>query len=105
MTVAKPTTNVNIFFKRAQPRIFRIGIVSIAIAIFLSLVVSIWITKPIKRLTQYANDVRQGKRVDLPKLRGHELVEMGLAFEKMRDALEGKKYVEQYVQTLIPGAL
>jgi two-component system sensor histidine kinase CreC len=98
--VAKPTTNVNIFFKSAKPRILRIGIVSIAIAIFLSLIVSIWITKPIKRLTQYANDVREGKRVELPKLGGNELMEMGMAFEKMRDALEGKKYVEQYVQTL-----
>jgi two-component system sensor histidine kinase CreC len=100
LTVAKPTTNVNIFFKSAKPRILRIGIVSIAIAIFLSLIVSIWITKPIKRLTQYANDVREGKRVELPKLGGNELMEMGMAFEKMRDALEGKKYVEQYVQTL-----
>jgi two-component system sensor histidine kinase CreC len=100
LTVAKPTTNVNIFFKSAKPRIFRIGIVSIAIAIFLSLIVSIWITKPIKRLTQYANDVREGKRVELPKLGGNELMQMGIAFEKMREALEGKKYVEQYVQTL-----
>jgi len=100
LTVAKPTTNVNIFFKGARPRILRIGIVSMAIAIFLSFVVSIWITKPIKRLTQYANDVREGKRIELPKLRGKELMKMGMAFEKMRDALEGKKYVEHYVQTL-----
>ena len=100
LTVVKPTTNVNIFFKNAKPRIFKIVIVSISIAIFLSLVVSVWITRPIKRLTHYANDVREGKRVDLPELGKSELKEMGMAFEKMREALEGKKYVEQYVQTL-----
>ena len=100
LTVAKPTSNVNIFFESAKPRIVRIGIISIAIAIFLSLIVSVWITKPIKRLTQYANGVREGRRVELPKLGKNELMEMGMAFEKMREALEGKKYVEQYVQTL-----
>ncbi len=100
LTVAKPTSNVNVFFESARPRIIRIGIISVAIAIFLSLIVSFLITKPIKRLTQYANAVREGKRVELPKLGKSELREMGTAFEKMREALEGKKYVEQYVQTL-----
>ncbi len=100
LTVAKPTSNANIFFESAKPRIIRIGIISIAIAIFLSLIVSVWITKPIKRLTQYANAVREGRRVELPKLGKSELMEMGTAFERMRVALEGKKYVEQYVQTL-----
>jgi two-component system sensor histidine kinase CreC len=100
LTVAKPTTNVNIFFKSARPRILKIGIVSIAMAIFLSLLVTIWIARPIKRLTDYANNVREGKRVDLPKLGRSELSEMGMAFEKMREALEGKKYIEEYVQTL-----
>lgn len=100
LTIVKPTTNVNIFFEKARPRILKIGIASIAAAIFLSFIVSIWITRPIKRLTHYANDVRDGKRVVLPELGRSELSEMGMAFEKMREALEGKKYVEQYVQAL-----
>jgi len=100
LTVVKPTTNVNTFYHNAKPRIFRIGIISVAAAIFLSLIVTIWITRPIKRLTQYANDVREGKRIPIPKLGRSELREMGLAFEKMREALEGRKYAEEYVQTL-----
>jgi two-component system sensor histidine kinase CreC len=100
LTVVKPTTNINTLYKNAKPRILRIGMLGLAAAIFLSLIVSIWITRPIKRLTQYANDVREGNRVELPKLGRSELREMGLAFEKMREALEGKKYVEEYVQTL-----
>jgi two-component system sensor histidine kinase CreC len=100
LTVVKPTTNINTLYKNAKPRIFRIGILGLAAAIFLSFIVSIWITRPIKRLTQYANDVREGHRAELPELGRSELREMGLAFEKMREALEGKKYVEEYVQTL-----
>ena len=51
-------------------------------------------------MTQYANEIREGRRASLPKLNRSEIGEMGRAFEKMRTALEGKKYAEEYVQTL-----
>ncbi|MDL1872987.1 two-component system sensor histidine kinase CreC, partial [Deltaproteobacteria bacterium PRO3] len=35
-----------------------------------------------------------------PRLGSSEIAEMGAAFEGMREALEGKKYVEAYVQSL-----
>ncbi len=58
-------------------------------SILLSLIASIWITRPIIRLTQYANDVREGRRVELPRLGKSELKKMGIAFEKMREAARG----------------
>ena len=100
LTVGKPTTNINNFLTDAKPRIFRVGILSLMAAAVFSLLASVWITRPIKRLTVYANGVRQGKRMKFPKLGHSEIGEMGTAFEKMQEALEGKKYVEQYVQTL-----
>jgi two-component system, OmpR family, sensor histidine kinase CreC len=99
LTVAKPTANINNFLKDAKPRIFRVGLLSLTAALLLSFLVSMWITHPIKLLTRYALDVRDNKKSLLPKLDRSEIGEMGDAFEKMREALEGKKYVEQYVQT------
>jgi len=99
LTVAKPTTNINSFLKDAKPKIFKVGLLSVAAALLLSFLVSLWITHPIKRLTQYAHEVRENKKSILPKLDKSEIGEMGVAFEKMREALEGKNYVEQYVQT------
>ncbi len=100
LTVGKPTTNINNFLSEAKPKIFRVGILSLMAATLFSLLASVWITRPIKRLTGYANGIRQGKRMAFPKLDHSEIGEMGAAFEKMQEALEGKKYVEQYVQTL-----
>ena len=100
LTVAKPTTNINRFLKSAKPRLLEVFGISGAAAVLLGLFVSIWITRPIRRLTQYANDVREGRRGFLPKLNRSEIGEMGNAFEKMREALEGKRYVEEYVYTL-----
>lgn len=100
LTVAKPTTNINAFINKEKPKILQLWYFAAALAIVLSLVVSIWLTHPIKRLTRYANSVRDGKRDTLPALGGSELRDMGLALENMREALEGKKYVEQYIHTL-----
>lgn len=100
LTVVKPTTNIAAFVNVALPRIFRIGAVSIAAAIVLALGMSMWVTQQVGRLTRYANDVREGRRVPFPKLAPTELRTMGVAFEKMREALAGHAYVEQYVEAL-----
>lgn len=100
LTVAKPTTNINNFVDSAKPRISRVGLIFFLVAMGLSLLATLWIIKPINRLKLYAENIRQGKRVTLPALDKTEIGEMGKAFERMREALEGKKYVEQYVQTL-----
>jgi len=100
LTMAKPTTNINSFLGGAKPQIARLGLFSMLATMLLSLFASIWITRPIKRLTRYADDIRAGKRVEFPKLDSSEIGKMGHAFEKMQEALEGKKYIEQYVQTL-----
>lgn len=100
LTVAKPTTNINEFLVSAKPQITKIGAAAILAALLFSFLVSVWLTRPIERLTRYAEAVSNGRRVAFPKLDGSEIGEMGKSFEKMQDALEGKKYVEQYVQNL-----
>jgi two-component system sensor histidine kinase CreC len=100
LTVAKPTTNINNFLRNAKPQIFKVGLIAAAVAILLSYLVSLWITRPIQRLTHYADGISQGRRVKFPKLDRSEIGEMGKAFVKMQETLEGKKYVEHYVQKL-----
>jgi two-component system sensor histidine kinase CreC len=99
LTVAKPTTNINSFLQRERPKIMQKWYLAAFLAVLLSFIVSIWLTWPIKRLTRYAREVRDGKRVKLPPVGHSELREMGLALEEMREALEGKKYVEEYIHT------
>jgi two-component system sensor histidine kinase CreC len=100
LTVAKPTTNINTYIDNAKPEISRVSLFSALCAVMLSLVATLWIIRPINRLKIYAEDIRQGKRTPFPRLDRTEIGEMGIAFERMKEALEGKKYVEQYIQTL-----
>lgn len=100
LTVGKPTLSANQFIEGAKKKITIGGTITCLAVIVVGLLVSGMVTQPIRRLTAYANAVRDGERVTLPPLDKSEIRELGLAFEEMRDALEGKNYVEEYVQTL-----
>jgi two-component system, OmpR family, sensor histidine kinase CreC len=100
LTVAKPTTSINAFLQTARPRFFQIVGLSAGAAVLLSLGVSLWLGQQVRRLTRYADDVRQGRRVAFPRLASTELLTMGVAFEKMRETLAGQAYIERYVQAL-----
>lgn len=58
------------------------------------------LTRAIDLLVGYARSVASGKKASPPKLRSLELATLARALETMRNQLEGKQYVEQYVQTL-----
>jgi two-component system sensor histidine kinase CreC len=100
LTVIKPTTAVNAFLEKARPRLFMLGALAVGTSIMLALIVSLWVTQQVSRLTRYANEVREGRRVPFPSLAPTELRQMGLAFEKMRASLAGQTYIEQYVRAL-----
>jgi two-component system sensor histidine kinase CreC len=59
-----------------------------------------WATKPLEDLTQHALAVSRGERSALPHMPGHQMKTLATALEDMRDALEGREYVESYVQSL-----
>lgn len=100
LAVAKPSRSIDLFVRAATPKIAVGGVVAALAVAALGLFASVLVTRPVNRLTEYARDVAEGKPVPLPKLGRSEIGEMGRAFEAMREALEGKKYVEQYVHTL-----
>lgn len=100
LTVAKPTTNIRYFVDSARTRIFGVGALSLFASGLLSLLVAAWITRPIKRLTGYAKGIRDGEQPHFPPLDSSEIGEMGRAFAEMQETLEGKRYVEQYVEHL-----
>ena len=100
LTVGKPTVYINTLLREAKPKMYKIFLIALSISVGLSFIVSRWLTLPIKRLTRYATDIGLGKRSAFPRLYGGEIGEMGRAFERMQEALEGKKYAENYVHAL-----
>ena len=100
LTVAKPVRSLSMFMQRTQERILFLGAVAAVGVALLGVLFSAWLTYPIRNLMAYAKDIRDGRRTSLPNLGHSEIRTLGVAFEEMRDALEGKDYVNRYVQTL-----
>ena len=100
LTVAKPTTGINSFLEIAKAKALRKSLLAGVLVVLLSTVLILIIVRPINALRRYADDVRLGKPAVLPSLDSSEIGDMGRAFERMRETLEGKKTVEHYIQTL-----
>ena len=100
ISVGKPTKNVNTFIQQSKDKVLLGGLLTFAVVVIASLLVSAMITRPIERLTAYVRSVSKGQRDPFPQLGTSEIGQLGGAFEEMRSALEGKQYVENYVQTL-----
>ncbi len=100
VTVAKPTRSVNLFLEMARPKIAFAAILAGLAMTLAAWLLSLWLSRPLQRLALYARQVRDGASPPLPDLGASEVRELGKAFEEMKIALEGRAYVETYVQSL-----
>ena len=100
ITVCKPIESVNQFVITARRKLLKGGFIAAFATVLLTIVISSWVTRPIRKLIIYAQEVRDGRRVSAPQLGSSEIGSLSKAFDEMRDALEGRKYVENYIQTM-----
>lgn len=100
LTLIKPQDSVFAFRDATRKEILRNGTLALLGTGFAALLVSLWMSRPVRKLTDYARAVRRGERVSRPKLATPEMRTLGNALEEMRESLEDRKYVETYVQTL-----
>ena len=100
LTVGKPSVAVQPFVERARQNIQEKGGLVILGALAIGLMITYWLTFSIRKLTDYALAVRDGKRVAPPRLGEKELAQLADAMDAMRRELEGKDYVEQYLHSL-----
>jgi len=99
LTVAKPNQAMDPFIARSQQTILGWGLVLLGVALAIGLVAAWWLSRQLGALRGYADAVTAGERVQPPSLKG-EFGDLGQALATMRDRLEGKQYVEQYVHAL-----
>ena len=100
LSVGKPVRELRGLIVSLRRKIAYSGAIALAIATVVSLALAHWIARPLTRLADYSAAVAAGKRAPLPAPRGREVAALTRALEAMREALEGKRYVEGYVRSL-----
>lgn len=101
ISVGKPTRGINELVSVAKRKILSGAVAGGVLLMGVLLLAVSWVVTPLERLTVYARAIRDGRATVLPTLPGRTLHDLGMAFEEMRDALEGRQHVERHTQALV----
>jgi len=100
VTVVKPKNSIKPFMENAKSEVAKMSGLVLVMLIFAGFLITFWFTRPITALTGYAENLRRRKKTSLPRLGHSEISILGKSLSSMHEELEGKKYVEDYIQTL-----
>ena len=100
VSLGKPKTNIQRFLESARRKVLLAIVLAAGAVGLVAMLLYAWVSRPLQALVEYAQDVGEGRPVQLPVLGGSEIARVGRAIEDMRTALLGKQYVEGYVQSL-----
>ncbi|WP_114972788.1 two-component system sensor histidine kinase CreC [Rhodoferax ferrireducens] len=100
VTVGKPVHSFGQFVSAAREKIIYVGLVSMLAVLVLVVMVSVWLVRPFGLIRDYVRYVRSQQRFSLPRMGRRAMDVLGAAYDEMRDALAGRNYVADYVQTL-----
>jgi two-component system, OmpR family, sensor histidine kinase CreC len=100
VSIGKPAQSFGQFVAAARRKTIVIGITSVAAVALLVVILSLWLVRPFGLIADYVRYVRAQRSFSLPRLTRRALHTLGAAYHEMRDALTGRNYVADYVQTL-----
>ena len=101
LTVYKPQRDVMPLVRERRRIIYSACALIGGGILFLIGAVFLWLFHPIGKITDYARAIERGERPPKPNIGiGREVNTLAHALDSMRDAIEGRNYVEHYIQTL-----
>ncbi|HEX4909142.1 MAG TPA: two-component system sensor histidine kinase CreC [Permianibacter sp.] len=101
LTVALPNDSTQPYIDAARTQLWRYGIALVGFSLLIGIGFTFWLISSLRKVSQYALAVSDNRAVQPPQFaRGTELEKLTDAMETMRQRLEGKAYVEQYVLAL-----
>ncbi len=100
LTVGKPVQSFGQFVVAARSRTLYAGFLSVLAVLVLALTVSVWLVRPFGLISDYAHYVKAQQGFHPMRLLRRAWDLLRAAYDEMRDALAGRNYVADYVQTL-----
>jgi len=100
VSVGKPVQSFGQFVEAARRKTLLVGLYSVVAVLLLMVILSAWLVRPFGIVSDYIRHVRSQRQFSLPRLSRSALGLIGAAYDEMRDALAGRSYVADYVQTL-----
>ena len=100
VSAGKPVQSFGQFVEAARRKTLLVGATSVAAVLLLGVILSVWLVRPFGLIADYVAYARAQRSFSLPRLGRRAIGALGAAYDEMRDALAGRSYVADYVQTL-----
>ncbi|MCG8570701.1 MAG: two-component system sensor histidine kinase CreC [Spirochaetes bacterium] len=100
LTVVKPKDNISQFIEMAKRKVIYAALIALAFIVLLIIALTYWITLPFSGLLWYVRNLKSPLRQKKPQLKSPEINQLADVFTQIFTELEGKKYIEKYVQAL-----
>jgi two-component system sensor histidine kinase CreC len=102
VSVGKPVQSFGQFVEDARARTLWVGVGSAFALLVLAIIVSVWLVRPFGLVSDYLawlrSQARQGS-LSVPRMARRAVDAVRASFGEMRDALTGRNYIADYVQT------
>jgi two-component system, OmpR family, sensor histidine kinase CreC len=100
VSVGKPAQSFGQFVEAARKKTIAVGITSVLAVALLVAILSFWLVRPFGLIADYWHYARTQRSFSPLRLTRRAFGTLGAAYDEMRDALAGRNYVADYVQTL-----
>jgi two-component system sensor histidine kinase CreC len=100
LTTVKAMVTLKPYVVEQKQKITEYGLYLFLLSLILGGGVSYIISKYIKQLVYYTTQLSQGKEAVMPKIRQIEFSQLSKAIATLRTELEGREYVEEYINTM-----
>jgi two-component system sensor histidine kinase CreC len=100
LTVIKPVADLKPYVLAQKNQINTYAIYILLVSLLFGAGISFIVTRSTRKLVKYTTALSKGKVVVAPKIRQVEFSELAQAIEKLRVDLEGREYVEEYINTM-----
>ena len=100
VTLVKPVKHLSVALEQARDRVLKVAGLTLAFLLLTGILLMRRIVNPIDKLTKYVSDLSHGARRSAPRLPRGELQLLSNTIQELRTSLDGKAYVESYVQSL-----
>lgn len=100
LTVFKPNSTTDAYIASAKAELTFFALILLATSIVVGAILSWWLGVSFRKLIDYAKKLGQGEREEQPQFYGKDLNVLASTLSNLREELDGKEYVEHYVNTL-----
>lgn len=100
LTVSKPNNTTDAYIASAKSELTFFALLLFGVSILVGAILSWWLGVSFRKLTNYAKKLGKGERTPPPKFYGKDLNVLASTLSNLREELDGKEYVENYVNTL-----